>query len=147
MCAAGARKGIFRKPRRNDIGRGCHSLPLSKRLTSPGRDVLPYPLLMVVGVVEVQRKDPALPWPFAYSAQGYPRNREGKLARAAHKYFCAPLPSALCLWFKCWQAWLTWHWITPDFPISLKAEDQCWGFRPPPPPSYFSPHHFRPFLT
>jgi hypothetical protein len=94
MCAAGARKGIFRKVRRNEIGRGCHSLPLSKRLTSPGRDVPSYPLLMVVGVVEVQRKDPALPWPFAYSTQGYPRSREGKLARAAHKYFCAPLPSA-----------------------------------------------------
>jgi hypothetical protein len=75
-------------------GEGATPSPLSKRLTSPGRDVPSYPLLMVVGVVEVQRKDPALPWPFAYSTQGYPRSREGKLARAAHKYFCAPLPSA-----------------------------------------------------
>jgi hypothetical protein len=49
---------------------------------------------MVVGVVEVQRKDPALPWPFAYSEQGYPGSREGKLVRAAHKYFAllCPLP-------------------------------------------------------
>jgi hypothetical protein len=75
-------------------GEGATPSPLSQRLTSPGRDVLSYPLLMVVGVVEVQRKDPALPWPFAYSEQGYPGSREGKLARAAHKYFCAPLPSA-----------------------------------------------------
>jgi len=27
-----------------------------------------------------------------------------------------------------------WHWITPDFPISLKAEGQRWHFRLIPPP-------------
>jgi hypothetical protein len=56
--------------------------------------------------------------------QGYPDSR-ARCPRA-HKYFREPLLQMLV-----GQAW---HWITPDFPISLKAEGQCWRFRLIPPP-------------
>jgi hypothetical protein len=54
--------------------------------------------------------------------------------RAADTYFCEALGALPSASHNAGRPPLGKLWITPDFPISLKSEGQCWRFRPLPSP-------------
>lgn len=144
-------KEFLRELRRNkDIdGPGCHSLLFPSQLLLPHLAVT-CPLSPANGCG--YRGSPAQGSGFA-CAFCVLRNKvireAGQVARAAHKYFCAPapLPSA---WFECWWSWLACLLgigLLQIFQSALKRRANAGASGLPPPPSYFSPHHFRPSLT